>query len=469
MAWVSRLKPAPTGFFDEFGLIMVFYRRILASNLVPWRLRHGLENWVESAGRSRFPALYRWLHFGRAADIVRPVTRGPLHHFFGYYDKSPWNKSGRFLLAHEVDFNDRAPVAGDRVGVGLVHLNDGNRFERLSESVAWNWQQGSMAQWHPADPERLFVHNDCRDGRFVGVVRDVEKGEQVVYERPIYALLPDGRTGFSLEFGRLAVHRPGYGYAGCLDPFADIQAPAGDGIWRVDLDSGRSDLLVSLAELAARDPKPSMSGAWHYVNHIQPSRGGQRIAFFHIWHRDAGSWEVRLYTCRADGADLRCLLDTGFISHYDWRDDDTILVWANRPGASARFLLLSHGVGAASAAKLSESERIAAEAAPTGGVRVFGGASLVVDGHCTFSPDGRWVLNDTYPDGHQMRTLMVVRVADEQRIDMARLYSPKSRWWGEIRCDLHPRWSRDGSRVCVDSVHEGMRQLYVVDVSGVVK
>lgn len=432
---------------------MSLYSGIITTRLVPWRIRHGLEEWVETTGWTRHPALYRWLHFGRAADPVRAVTSGPLHHFFGYYDKSPWNASGRYLLGHEAGFNDRAPTADDTIGIGLIDLEAGAPFERVASGHAWNWQQGAMLQWHPRDPERLFVHNDRRDGRFVGVVRDVEKGEQSVFDRPLYALLPDGRTGFSLNFARLAVHRPGYGYAGLPDPHADDLHPDEDGIWRVDLASGQAGLIVSLAELAARNPKPSMEGAWHYINHIQPSRSGLRIAFFHIWHRNAKDWEVRLYTSRPDGSELTCLLDTGFISHYDWRDDDTILIWANRPQARARFLLVSH-----------EEIRGTGPETVNAPFMVFGDADLQEDGHCTFSPDGRWVLNDTYPDTHQKRTLMLVRAADTRRVDIARLHSPKSRWWGEIRCDLHPRWSRDGRQVCIDSVHEGTRQMYVVDV-----
>jgi len=39
---------------------------------------------------------------------------------------------------------------------------------------------------------------------------------------------------------------------------------------------------------------------------------------------------------------------------------------------------------------------------------------------------------------------------------------------GDIRCDLHPRWSPDGRTVTVDAVFKGDRQIYVLDVSGIV-
>jgi hypothetical protein len=421
---------------------MAIYRRILASPTIPWRLRHGLECWVESDARNRYPALYRWLHFGRAADPVKPVTTGPLHHFFGYYDKSPWNASGSLLLGHEAGFNDRAPTADDQVGIGIVSLSDGNRFAKLADSLAWNWQQGAMLQWHPADMENRFLHNDRRNGAHVGIVRDVSGCELAVYDRPIYAVSPDGETGFSVNFARLAVHRPGYGYAGLEDPWQDDPHPSGDGIWLIDLQSGNSDLVISLSELAARAPKPSMQAGFHYVNHIQPSRNGKWIAFFHIWTTGNKTWEVRLYVCRPDGSDLRCLLDSGTVSHYDWLGDESILVWAAHPTTGKRHFL---------------------HVALDGVVDVFGASALSEDGHCTFSPDQRWVLNDTYPDRFDIRTLMLVKWPEGTRVDLARLYSPKSRWWGEIRCDLHPRWSRDGKRVCIDSVHDRTRQIYVMD------
>jgi Tol biopolymer transport system component len=275
------------------------------------------------------------------------------------------------------------------------------------------------------------------------VLCDVNQGEVRVYDRPIYALAPDGKTAFSLNFARLQTHRPGYGYPGVDDPFADQLAPEADGIERIDLETGAAQRIVNLAELAADDPVDSMTGAVHYLNHIQVSPNGERLAFFHIWRTGEKTWRVRLYCMRLDGSERTRMLDTATISHYDWLDDDRLLIWAEHPEGGRNFLLCDR--------RDVSAQRI-------------GAGVLTEDGHCTYSPDRRWVLNDTYPDVHDMRTLMFYRWPAGPRLDIARLYSPKARWWGELRCDLHPRWRRDGRAVCIDSVHDGSRQMYIANV-----
>ena len=92
---------------------------------------------------------------------------------------------------------------------------------------------------------------------------------------------------------------------------------------------------------------------------------------------------------------------------------------------------------------------------------------LTDNGHCTVSPDGQWILTDEYPDAQNTRPLILYRIADGQRFDVGRFYSPPE-LTGEMRCDLHPRWSRDGRCACFDSAHTGRRQMYVIDVSPVV-
>ena len=89
------------------------------------------------------------------------------------------------------------------------------------------------------------------------------------------------------------------------------------------------------------------------------------------------------------------------------------------------------------------------------------------DGHCSYSPDRNWVLTDTYPSrDDSRRTLILYRSETDRRVDIGRFYSDPA-VSGPIRCDLHPRWSRDGRQVCVDSIHEGSRQMYVIDVTAV--
>ena len=105
---------------------------LVNSPILPWRVRNGFEQWLETRCRNGWPAAYRWMHFGQAADPLEPVTHGPLHHFFGYYDKSPWNATGRLMLAHEAAFNDRPPREDDPVTIGLVRLDEGRRFEPLA-------------------------------------------------------------------------------------------------------------------------------------------------------------------------------------------------------------------------------------------------------------------------------------------------------------------------------------------------
>lgn len=91
-------------------------------------------------------------------------------------------------------------------------------------------------------------------------------------------------------------------------------------------------------------------------------------------------------------------------------------------------------------------------------------------GHMSFSPvDSRRQLSDTYPDsGKQERVLFLYgRYTGHRRnIGSFRADPALSK---ENRCDLHPRWRRDGQAVCIDCVHGDRRQMFIVEVSAVVK
>ncbi len=366
--------------------------------------------------------------------------------FFGYYDKPPWDSSSRFLLGLNPSVSRKQPTGDDSATVGLIDLQSGSEWIPLATTYAWNWQQGSMLHWLPSQPERLVTYNTRVDSRHAAVIHDVTTGGTETLTRPIYALSPDGSNAISVNFSRIARTRPGYGYEGVDDPGLGELHPDDDGIWMTSMMTGESDLIITLAKAAALEPKPSMDDAVHWFNHLQFSPDGSRFLFLHRWSKDGVSRRTRMLTAGLDGSDERIIADDEMTSHFDWRDRGTILAWATKSGLGDHYYLFD---------------------AITGEATTMGEDTLTADGHCSYSPDRKWILSDMYPDDSGDRVLFLYNPKQQRRIDIGRLFSPPE-LTGPLRCDLHPRWSRDGRSVCIDSAHEGYRRIYIGDASDIV-
>lgn len=379
--------------------------------------------------------------------IARPITSGPGHYFFGYYDKSCWDATGRWILGLRAGFMDRPPGPDDRVEVGVIDTEDGNRWTPVTETRAWNWQQGCMLQW--VGGTRTIIFNDRRQDQYIARKIDLDTGSETEIDRPIYGVNRTGTHAVSLNFSRLHHQRPGYGYAGVPDRWEQVAEPDDDGIYAIDLTTGETRLILKIAGVAQLARSADFDGKMHRFNHAQFGGDPRRFAFLHRYRAPGDEvGTTRLMTADIDGGNLRCLSDHGMVSHYDWQQGDAILAWAARDGIGQRYFLF-------------DDQESAPE--PT----IIGGAVLDRDGHCSFSPDGRWVLTDTYPDETDHRTLILLEWVTGRRIDIGRFFAPPVADW-QIRCDLHPRWNRDGTRICLDSLHEGPRRMYVLDVSSIV-
>ena len=47
---------------------------------------------------------------------------------------------------------------------------------------------------------------------------------------------------------------------------------------------------------------------------------------------------------------------------------------------------------------------------------------------------------------------------------IARVFAP-FKYDNDTRCDLHPRWNHAGDKICFDSIFEGHRGLYTVNLN----
>lgn len=377
---------------------------------------------------ARLLSAEQWL--GRPLAAERGV-------FFGYYDKSPWSPSMQQLILHRVRSDGRAEI--------LVLDRTSHTCWTAGVSSTWNHQQGCMAQWLPWSDGLSLIFNDCVAGNLVSRIVTMN-GEHSVVPLPIQTVHPTAALALSLNYKRLARLRAEYGYAIIAKNFAPDQPLDGDGIWHVNLRTGDSHLLFSLASLIENEPRPEMRQSEHKVNHAMYSPTGSRFIFLHRWLGPSGKFS-RLYVARDSGTDLRLLLDDRMVSHCNWLGETHVIAWARTQEAGDAYYLIN---------------------VTTGERQVMGEGSLDVygDGHPSVSPDRRWVMTDSYPDRARQRHLLLYQRETGRRVDVGRFFAPWN-FDGALRCDLHPRWSPNGRAICIDSAHTGARMTYVIDVSAI--
>jgi hypothetical protein len=397
---------------------------------------------------------------------VRAITRGPKFHWFGYYDKLQFDPASRLVLGNEVDFEGRTPTEDDVIKVGVVDTGAQDRWAELGETRAWNWQQGCMLQWIPGSKTEV-IWNDRRGEQFVAHVLDVKTKKRRTLPAPIYALSPDGRFAVLPDFRRLNETRPGYGYAGVADPHRAERAPKEAGLWRMEMKTGKTKLLFSFADVAAipyrdgvkyvNDPAKSK----HWFNHLLYAPDGRRFLFLHRWREVTGNetrqqlsgggakpFSTRMLTCDADGSNLYVVDPYGKTSHFIWRDPQHICAWAWHPSRGDKFYLYRD--------RTEQVEVVAPDV-------------MTENGHNTYLPgkNNEWILNDTYPDKNRLQHPYLYHIPTNRRFPLGHFHSPPE-YVGEWRCDTHPRFSPDARKVVIDSAHAGGRQMYLIDIGGIV-
>jgi hypothetical protein len=440
---------------------------------------------------------------------IRPLSPAGdgWQYWVGYYDIQPWSPAGDKLLCHRATFADRFPGVGETCEVGYLDLTaqsaDGTHpFVRLADTLAWNWQQGAMLRWWEHDAEPALIFNGRADHDPRGEIRarvvSIDGAERRTVPGPVLALSPDRRWGLSLTMGRINSVRFEYGYAGERDPNPDDPAPDNDGVFRVDMQSGERTLIVPLSDLCITPTSEDVPNApaepFGYVNHIMFNRSGSRFCFVHRYERDDGIVQTRLFTSDIHGRDVRQLM-SGMVSHYDWRDDATILAWAGfrkllggsasgpRRGPKAAAMTLARRTLKPVYYALGKPRflmnRIVkdrymlipdeAGAGERGRTVDWASGELTCDGHCTYNRGGpnpnRFVVTDGYPDRGK-QPLFLWDDSEDVGYEVGR-YSCPARFDRETRVDLHPRFSRDARRLCIDSARDGDRRIYEVDVSSI--
>ena len=403
--------------------------------------------------------------FVRDKDIpVRAITRGPRYHWFGYYDKLQFNKDNSLVLGMQVDFQMRSPTREDVIKMGYVDLKNNDQWVEIGESRSWGWQQGCMLQWIPGSRSKV-IWNDRRGEQFVSIIKDIKTGQTDIIDKAIYAVSPDGKFAIGTDFARIQNYRKGYGYPGGVDPNKDQRAPGSAGIYRIDLKTGQSDLILSYREISEiPNNGEDVSSKWHYFNHLLVSPDGKRFIFLNRYRdapipndilnnpaayiKIANNYTTRMFTAGTNGGDIYLLDPSGKTSHFIWKDNTHITAWTTPIGKPRGFYEFED---------------------QSSNIRPVGSGVMTQNGHNTFLPktNSEWILNDTYPQKDSKEQIpYLFHEKTGKKIELGRFYEPEEFIGREWRCDTHPRASNDGKLICIDSMHGGNgRQMYLIDIS----
>lgn len=372
-------------------------------------------------------------------NITR-ISPNDAEYFFGYYDKSPWDATDRYMISLKVKNAYKVPDSCDEAEIVVFDTYNENKIEHVGITHCWNSQQGCMAQWLAPDFKTKIIYNDFRNGKYVSVLYNFkEKKEEKIYDMPIYDVAKNGKFALTLDFSRLHRLRKGYGYANLEETTKKELCPNKACIWKIDLNSGNITEVIKYTDLVNFEPRKEMKGAEHKVNHIMISPDCKRFIVLHRWFKNNEKF-TRLVTINVDGSDMYNLSDDNFVSHCCWKNNNEILSFLRKKKTGDHYYLMTD--------RTHNYKMLWPE--------------LKIDGHCTYSPDGKYIITDTYPNRKRIASVYLCTEDDNKSRKLVRVFSP-FKYDNDTRCDLHPRWNHKSDKICIDSVHESKKELYVID------
>jgi len=399
--------------------------------------------------------------FSKASDFstsVKQITTGPDNHLFGYIGQSltiPWNASGKRILSLSSPFIDHLPDGNEPAGVNLIHTDrkNGNylKIEKVDESLGWNPQQGTMFFWNPENPENQFFFND-RDkntGKVFTVLYDIEKKKRVKEYRfentPVGngGVCPVGGSYLAINYARMARLRAVTGYKGTTDWTEGITAPEDDGIFKVDVNSGKKKLLVSFKTMLEEIEKKGIEteGEALFINHTLWNRDGNLFCFFIRagWKKDGRKKKRTNVFCtmNADGTGL--VIDRPFIGgHPEWGIGQQMI------GRKGDDQIIIDIINEKIVGKIGSPESIPNP-----------------EGDISLSPNGEWFVNGYGKNGYNYYN--IIRLADREWTRSEGIN--KGEYSGDVRIDSAPRWNRNNNQVLTQGIaKDGTEQLFVISI-----
>tara|TARA_B100001250_G_C19779724_1_gene781294 strand:- start:68 stop:1312 length:1245 start_codon:yes stop_codon:yes gene_type:complete len=393
--------------------------------------------------------------------------------FFGYYDKTPWNYFDNKILSHSIKIKNNLPTVNDFAEVGFFEKNKKWEFKKIDQTNLWNYQQGAMLQWI-SNEEIIF--NQLYKNKIASKIININHQKNTYIDLPIYALSNNKKYFLSTSFDQISLNRKGYNL-----PYIENAKlnKSNHGIWFYDLKNNKKKIIIPF-EFFFDNGFVKNDECW--IDHIIISPNDDKFVFFLRNNTSDGGVYTRLFKYDFLTQNTECILDTGMASHGDWLDNETFIIWARKSNVAKTILKNEESKIINIVKKIYRKIKIPNWFRNN----IFKDRFLLIDlktkkneyafknlpleiggGHFTIEKNTKnWVLNDTPLNNKNLRELIIHDIYGNNKIVLDELYADPKIHFSPIRCDLHPRWNHDKTKVCIDNINEnGNRNIVLYDIS----
>jgi len=416
---------------------------------------------------------------------VRPMfeTDTEYSEWFGYYNYDVISKNGKKMLCNRATFDARAITPEDSIELGWYDITDGT-WNHIDTSDSFNWQQGAMLQWMPND-ENKVIYNVSRDNHFKSIICDIKDGSKKVIDFPTYCVTPDGKFSISLNYERCYWCRA-YHYQSVKNPDYNVPVAENDGIFKVDLEKNTVKRIVRIQDVIALEALEDFKTAKHWLEHIMINKAGDRIVFLHRYSY-GNAYSTRMFICGINGEGLQ-LIDgwkENDWTHFGWKGNRAFAIYSVKKNAfqatyaksvqkaKSKFSVISIINWAVNFPvlriikdKLKQNERYYKIYEEISGeytfIQNYDDKLFSIDGHPSFTEDGRYMITDSYPDTDGNQRLIIYDCQTLKGVLVAQFMAPLS--GNPASCDLHPKLCFQDKLLVVDSAYSGKHKMIVYKI-----
>lgn len=355
--------------------------------------------------------------------------------FFGFHDKTPFSPGDKFVLVHK--YNKPLNYGKKTIEIGFLDLEKNFEYRKISSTIAWNWQQGSMLQWLKNSIIFNFLDGDKN---IKSKVVNLDGNLIELLNFPIAAVSKDFTYGISYDFNRFKIGMKGYEYPQSKNTSNFKENEPNDSYLTLyNFESKVFTRLFAVKEIANLNRLESMNNAYHFFTHCVFNPTGNRIVFLHRWKKKGLRLYSRLVSCDLNGENIHIFSTNEMVSHFSWINEKKIIAYCSIKNQKDGYYILED---------FNNEVKNLSHIFPK------------VDGHPQQNPVNNLIVTDTYPNKYRIQNLFIIDIEKNELVEVAKLYSPFI-FQEKNRCDLHPRWSRNGKMISVDSGFNGKRNLII--------